>query len=262
MSWEGPSRPSDESAHGVADPASRHGEEELRPTLSMCAPCRFRAITPEPSTVSTTIPPGAVPLNALPTIRKYSPGGSTVPAGMVARIRGVEPAQAWIVHPPTSAPVEPVLRSSTNPLDPSAISFTFTGETPGVPPSAAPASSRYVATELPGGVTIAVWRGPGGRHRRPKTFSAWDLREDGDRGVSAVHRSSAWRRSPAPVRSPSSGVVFPGAPACLACDRRRLVHRGVRHVERRAEEGAPVGAGNAFSAFPSRHFFTSDAVVL
>ncbi|MCR3754084.1 hypothetical protein LX88_008094 [Lentzea californiensis] len=234
MSWEGPSRPSDESAHGVADPASRHGEEELRPTLSVCAPCRFRAITPLPSTVSTTIPPGAVPLNALPTTRKYSPGGSTVPGGMVARIRGVEPAQAWIVHPPTSAPVEPVLRSSTNPLDPSAISFTFTGETPGVPPSAAPASSRYVATELPGGVTIAVWRGPGGRHRGPKTFSAWDLREDGDRGVSAVHRSSGWAQGSCACPLPVKRGGLPWCP-CVShvrssppCPPRRAARRARR----------------------------------
>ena len=199
MSREALSRPSEEPSlefwQGVAGPSSRHGEDEVRPTLSVCAPCRFRAITPEPSTVCTTIPLGAVPLNALPTIRKYSPGGSTVLGGMVARIRGVLPAQAWTAHPPMSASVDPVLRSSTNPLDPSAISFTFTGETPGAPPSAVLASSRHVATEFPGGVTDRSLALPGGRHRGPKTCSAWDLREGGGRGVRAVHRFPQWGRS-------------------------------------------------------------------
>ncbi|PWK87894.1 hypothetical protein C8D88_10390 [Lentzea atacamensis] len=114
--------------------------------LSACAPYRFRAITPVPSTVSTTRPFGIVPLNALPTITKYSPGGRTLLGGMVARIRGVRPAHACSVHPPTSVAVEPVLRSSTNPLEPSAISFTFTGETPGVLPNELPASNNNVPT--------------------------------------------------------------------------------------------------------------------
>ncbi|SFR28354.1 hypothetical protein SAMN04488564_113202 [Lentzea waywayandensis] len=255
MSREALSRPSaelcPEFGQGVAGPSSRQGEDEVRPTLSVCAPCRFRAITPEPSTVCTTIPLGTVPLNALPTIRKYSPGGSTVLGGMVARIRGVLPAQAWTDHPPMSASVEPVLRSSTNPLDPSAISFTFTGETPGAPPNAAPASSRYVATEFREGVTFAVWPGPvavtgGQRPALPgtcgKTVAA---------GAWRCTASRARAGSLRPARPPLVGVVFRGRPACLTCDRRRLVDRGVRHVERRAEEGAPVGAGNAFAAFPS-----------
>jgi len=72
---------------GVAGAASRHGEDMFNPTLSTCAPYRFLAITPVPSTVSTTGPLGAVPLNALPTITKYSPGGRTVLGEMVARIR-------------------------------------------------------------------------------------------------------------------------------------------------------------------------------
>lgn len=192
VSREALSRPTEEPwpefGQGAAGPSSRHGEDEVRPTLSVCAPCRFRAITPEPSTVLTTIPLGTVPLNALPTIRKYSPGSSTVAGGMVARIRGVLPTQAWTDHPPMSASVEPVLRSSTNPLDPSAISFTLTGDAPGAPPNAAPASNRYVATVFPRGVTDRSLARPGGRHRGPKTCSAWDLREDGGRGVLAVHR--------------------------------------------------------------------------
>lgn len=149
VSREAASRPSEESVQGVAGPSSRHGDEELSPTLSVCAPCRFLAITPFPSTVSTTSPPGTVPLNALPTITKYSPGGRTVLGEMVARIRVAPPVHVWTVHPPTSARVVPVLRSSTNPEGPSAISFTFTGETPGVTPNVLPASSATVATVFP-----------------------------------------------------------------------------------------------------------------
>ncbi len=147
------SRPSAESAQGLAGPSSLHGEEELSPTLSVCAPCRFLAITPFPATLSTTSPLGTVPLNAEPTITKYSAGGSTVLGEMVARIWALPPSQDWTVHPPMSAAVEPVLRSSTNPAGPSAISFTFTGDTPGVPPSVLLASSSAVATVFPKGVT-------------------------------------------------------------------------------------------------------------
>jgi len=152
--------------------------------LSACAPCWFRAITPVPSTVATTIPFGTVPLNALPTITKYSPAGRTVLGEMVARIREEPPTQDWTAHPPMSAVVAPVLRSSTNPAGPSAISFTLTGDTPGVLPNVLPASSTNVATLFPKGVTRRSLAPCAGAHRGPKAYTAWDLwggRRDGGR---------------------------------------------------------------------------------
>ncbi|GAB2822809.1 hypothetical protein GCM10027200_22750 [Lentzea nigeriaca] len=86
-----------------------------------------------------------------------------------------------------------MLRSSTNPLVPSAISFTFTGDTPGVLPNELPASNSNVPTVFTKGATLRSLAPCARGHRGPKVLTTWDLwgRAASLRALYEWHRDAA-----------------------------------------------------------------------